>query len=53
MSHYSYVCKMRCQLNLVLENCKYLWFYLTFWIVILDYGLELHKLLIHTHVMLQ
>ena len=53
MSHFSYACKMRCPLNLVLENCKYLWFYLTFWIVILDYGLKLHKLSIHTLVMLQ
>ena len=53
MSHFSYACKMRCPLNLVLENCEYLWFYLTFWIVILDYGLKLHKLSIHTLVMLQ
>ena len=53
MSHFSYACKMRCPLNLVLENCKYLWFYLTFWIVILDYGLKLHKLSIHTLIMLQ
>ena len=51
-SHFSYACKMRCPLNLVLENCEYLWFYLTFWIVILDYGLKLHKLSIHTLVML-
>ena len=27
MSHFSYTCKMRYPLNLVLENCKYLWFY--------------------------
>ena len=27
--------------------------YLTFWVVILDYGLKLHKLSIHTLVMLQ
>ena len=40
-------------LNLVLENFEYLWFYLTFWIVILDGGLKLHKLSIHTLVMLQ
>ena len=40
-------------LNLVLENWEYLWFYLTFWIVILDYGLKLNKLSIHTLVMLQ
>ena len=53
MSHFSYSCKMRCPLYLVLENCEYLWFYLTFWIVILDCGLKLHKLLIHTLVMLQ
>ena len=53
MSHFSYTCKMSCPLNLVLENCEYLWFYLTFWIVILDYGLKLHKLSIHTLVMLQ
>ena len=53
MSHFSYVCKMRCPLNLVLENWEYLCFYLTFWIVILDYGLKLHKLSIHTPLMLQ
>ena len=53
LSHFSYACKMRCPLNLVLENCEYLWFYLTFWIVILEYGLKLHKLSIHTLVMLQ
>ena len=53
MSHFSYVSKMWFPLDLVLENCKYLWFYLTFWIVILDYGLKLHKLLIHILVMLQ
>ena len=27
MSHFSYSCKMRCPLNLVLENWEYLWFY--------------------------
>ena len=27
MSHFSYVCKMRYPLNLVLENSEYLWFY--------------------------
>ena len=27
MSHFTYVCKMRCPLNLVLENSEYLWFY--------------------------
>ena len=53
MSHFSYACKMRYPLNLVLENCEYLWFYLTFWIAILDCDLKLHKLLIHTLVMLQ
>ena len=53
MSHFSYLCKMRCLLNLVLENWEYLWFYLTLWIVILDGGLKLHKLSIHTLVMLQ
>ena len=53
MSHFSYPCKMRCPLNLVLQNCKYLWFYLTFWIAILDCGLKLHKLSIHTLVMLE
>ena len=44
---------MRYPLNLVLENIEYLWFYWTFCIVILDYGLELHNILIHTLVMLQ
>ena len=53
MSHFSYACKMRYPLNLVLENCEYLWFYLTFWIVILDCDLKLHKLSIHTLVMLE
>ena len=53
MSHFSYTCKMRCPLNLVLESWKYLWFYSTFWIAILDCGLKLHKLSIHTLVMLQ
>ena len=27
MSHFAYACKMRCPLNLVLENSEYLWFY--------------------------
>ena len=36
-----------------LENWEYLWYYLTFCIVILDYGLKLHKLSIHTLVILQ
>ena len=53
MSHFSYACKMQYPLNLVLENCEYLWFYLTFWIAILDSGLKLPKLLIHTLVMLE
>ena len=53
MSHFAYVCKMRCPLNLVLESWEYLWFYLTFWIAILDCGWKLHKLSIHTLVMLQ
>ena len=53
ISHFSYSCKMRCLLNLVLENLEYLWFYLTFWIAILDGGLKLHKLSIHTLVMLE
>ena len=33
-SHFSYACKMQYPLNLVLENCEYLWFYWTFCIVI-------------------
>ena len=53
MSHFSYSCKMRYPLNLVLENWEYLWFYSTSWIVILDSGLKLHKLFIDTLVMLQ
>ena len=53
MSHFAYACKMRYPLNLVLESWEYLWFYWTFCIVILDYGLKLHKLPIHTLVMLQ
>ena len=53
MSHFAYACKMRYPLNLVLENIEYLWFYWTFCIVILDYGLKLHNLSIHTLVMLQ
>ena len=53
MSHFAYVCKMRYPLNLVLESWEYLWFYWTFCIVILDYGLKLHKLSNHTLVMLQ
>ena len=53
MSHFTYMCKMQYPLNLVLQNCEYLWFYLTFWVAILDCDLKLHKLLIHTLVMLQ
>ena len=53
MSHFAYACKMWYPLNLVLENIEYLWFYWTFCIVILDYGLKLHNLTIHTLVMLQ
>ena len=53
MSHFAYACKMRCPLNLVLESWEYLWFYLTFWIAILDCGWKLHNLSIHTIVMLQ
>ena len=45
MSHFAYACKMWYPLNLVLESWEYLWFCLTFCIVILDYGLKLHKLL--------
>ena len=37
MSHFSYACKMRYLLNLVLESWEYLWSYLTFWVLILDY----------------
>ena len=44
---------MQYLLNLVLENSKYLWFYWTFYIVILDYGLNLRKLSIHTLFSLQ
>ena len=53
MSHFAYACKMRYPLNLVLENSEYLWFYSTFCIVILDYGLKLHKLSNHILGMLQ
>ena len=53
MSHFAYTCKMRYPLNLVLEKSEYLWFYLTFCIVILDCGLKLHKLSNHALVMLQ
>ena len=45
LSHFAYTCKMRYPLNLVLENSEYLWFYWTFCIVILDYGLKLHVML--------
>ena len=53
MSHFACMCKMRCPLNLVLESWEYLQSYLTFWVVILDYGLKLHKLSNHTLVILQ
>ena len=53
MSHFVYACKMWCLLNLLLESWEYLLFYLTFWIAILDCGWKLHKLSIHTLVMLQ
>ena len=53
MSHFAYACKMRYPLNLVFESWEYFWSYLTFWVVILDYGLKLHKLSIRTLVMLQ
>ena len=53
MSYFAYACKIRCPLNLVLENSEYLWFYSTFCIVILDYGLKLHKLSNHILVILQ
>ena len=53
MSHFAYARKMRYPRNLVLENSEYLWFYWTFCIVILDYGLKLHKLSNHTLVILQ
>ena len=53
MSHFSYSYKMRCPLNLVLENWEYLWFYWTFGIQNLDGGLKLHELSIYTLVMLQ
>ena len=36
----SNLCKMRCPLNLVLENSKYLWFYWTFWVVFSNGGFE-------------
>ena len=36
MSDFSYEYKMRYLLNLVLESWKYLWSYLTFWVVIVD-----------------
>ena len=44
---------MRYPLKLVLESWEYLWSYFTFCVVILDYGLKLHKLSIRTIVMLQ
>ena len=53
LSHFAYACKMQYPLNLVLESSEYLWFYSTFCIVILDYGLKLHKLSNHILGMLQ
>ena len=44
---FSYLCKMRYLLNLVLENWNYLTFYLTFWVVILNGGLKLPQLSCH------
>ena len=44
---------MRYPPNLVLENWEYLWFYLTFWVVILNGGLKVTRHLIHTLIMLQ
>ena len=49
----SNLCKMRCSLNFVLENWKYLWFHSTFWVVISNGGLKLPKLSIHALLMLQ
>ena len=42
---------MRYPLNLVLEICEYLWFYLTFWIAILDCDLKLHSYPCHASEM--
>ena len=53
MTFLSYLSKMRCPLNLVFENFKYLWFYWTFLVVISNGGLKLPKLSIYTIVMLQ
>ena len=53
MYDFSNLCKMRCPLNLVLENFKYLWFYLTFWVVISNGSLKLPKLSICILVILQ
>ena len=47
------VCKMWYPHNLVLENLKYLLFYLTFWVVISNGGLKLPKLSIHSLAMFQ
>ena len=47
------VCKMWYLLNLVFENLKYIWFYLTLWVVIVNDGLKLPKLSIHTLIILQ
>ena len=53
MSHFAYAWKMRYPLNLVLENSEYLGSIEHFCIVILDYGLKLHKLSNHILGMLQ
>ena len=53
ISAHIYVSLRLCVQMLVLESWEYLWFYWTFRIVILDYGLKLHKLSNHTLVMLQ
>ena len=47
------LCKMPCPLNLVLEKLKYLWFHLTFWVVISNGSLKLPMLLTHTLVILK
>ena len=47
------VCKMWVSIYLVLENLKYLLFYSTFWVLMLNGGLKLSKFLIHTIIMCQ
>ena len=46
---------LKCGIRSILcwKSWEYLWSYLTFWVVILDCGLKLHKLSIHTLVILQ